>query len=83
MVKYDIKPQRIGTSLQKEPLMENDGPSMHGLFDTQYEFDSNDSLQKNVLGNPQDAWGKINYYYNGGGFNKNSNYQNSGPHSMN
>ncbi len=52
MVKYDIKPQGVGTSLQKEPLMENDGPSMHGLFDAQYEFDSNDSLQEDVLGNP-------------------------------
>ncbi len=51
MVKYDIKPQGVGTSLQKEPLMENDGLSF-GLFDTQYEFDSNDCLQKDVLGNP-------------------------------
>ncbi len=52
MVKCDIKPQGVRTSLQKEPLMENNGPSMHGLFDTKYEFDSSDNLQEDVLGNP-------------------------------
>ncbi len=52
MVKCDIKPQGVGISLQKEPLTKNDGPSMHGLFDAKYEFNSNDSFQEDVLGNP-------------------------------
>jgi len=33
-------------------LTKNDGPSMHGLFDAKYEFDSNDSFQEDVLGDP-------------------------------
>jgi hypothetical protein len=38
--------------IAKEPLTKNDGPSMHGLFDAKYEFNSNDSLQEDVLGDP-------------------------------